>query len=154
MPKQDGTVPYRFGPMEDMTITDSQGNTLKMQNFFPFLFLTNPNVIPSGALTIFGMLAHHRVTGEAVLLPIMAQNYTPDNAEILTAPHDAVRLSVSEQVARFDANEPFELTLRSLDGRCLQASPLALEHTTNLKGAMVAVARFADGRIWVNKVVL
>ena len=154
MPKQDGTVPYRFGPMEDMTITDSQGNTLKMQNFFPFLFLTNPNVIPSGALTIFGMLAHHRVTGEAVLLPIMAQNYTPDNAEILTAPHDAVRLSVSEQAARFDANEPFELTLRSLDGRCLQASPLALEHTTNLKGTMVAVARFADGRIWVDKVVL
>lgn len=154
MPREDSEVPYRFGALDEITIRDSEGETMKMQNFFPFLFLNNPNVNPSGPLTVFGMLARHRTTGEPVLWPVFAQNYQDNANELVLAAASDVQVVSAEGVVRFMAECPFGLTVWDMSGVLLQTSVAMSEHIVSATGAVLAVATFDDGRVWIQKLYL
>lgn len=154
-PRTDSKVPYRFGALDDITITDSTGVSMKMQNFFPFLFLANKEVNPSGDLTVFGMLAKHRTTGEPVLWPLFALNYKPTaNEPVLAAPSD-LRVATEEGVTRFTAEQPVSLFVWDMVGTQLYASTTtATEHVVSAEGAVLVAATFEDGRVWIQKLYL
>lgn len=154
-PRTDSKVPYRFGALDDITITDSTGVSMKMQNFFPFLFLANKEVNPSGDLTVFGMLAKHRTTGEPVLWPLFALNYKPTaNEPVLATPSD-LHIATEEGVTRFTAEQPVSLFVWDMAGTQLYASTTtATEHVVSAKGAVLVAATFEDGRVWIQKLYL
>lgn len=154
-PRTDSKVPYRFGALDDITITDSTGVSMKMQNFFPFLFLANKEVNPSGDLTVFGMLAKHRTTGEPVLWPLFALNYKPTaNEPVLAAPSD-LRIATEEGATRFTAEQPVSLFVWDMAGTQLYASTTtATEHVVSAEGAVLVAATFEDGRVWIQKLYL
>lgn len=154
-PRTDSKVPYRFGALDDITITDSTGVSMKMQNFFPFLFLANKEVNPSGDLTVFGMLAKHRTTGEPVLWPLFALNYKPTaNDPVLAAPSD-LRIATEEGATRFTAEQPVSLFVWDMAGTQLYASTsTATEHVVSAEGAVLVAATFEDGRVWIQKLYL
>lgn len=154
-PRTDSKVPYRFGALDDITITDSTGVSMKMQNFFPFLFLANKEVNPSGDLTVFGMLAKHRTTGEPVLWPLFALNYKPTaNEPVLAAPSD-LRVATEEGATRFTAEQPVSLFVWDMAGTQLYASTTtATEHVVSAEGAVLVAATFEDGRVWIQKLYL
>lgn len=154
-PRTDSKVPYRFGALDDITITDSTGVSMKMQNFFPFLFLANKEVNPSGDLTVFGMLAKHCTTGEPVLWPLFALNYKPTaNEPVLATPSD-LHIATEEGVTRFTAEQPVSLFVWDMAGTQLYASTTtATEHVVSAKGAVLVAATFEDGRVWIQKLYL
>lgn len=154
-PRTDSKVPYRFGALDDITITDSTGVSMKMQNFFPFLFLANKEVNPSGDLTVFGMLAKHRTTGEPVLWPLFALNYKPTaNEPVFAAPSD-LRVATEEGVTRFTAEQPVSLFVWDMAGTQLYASTTTTtEHVVSAEGAVLVAATFEDGRVWIQKLYL
>lgn len=153
--RTDSKVPYRFGALDEITITDSTGVSMKMQNFFPFLFLANKEVDPSGDLTVFGMMAKHRTTGEPVLWPLFALNYqSTANEPVLASPSD-LRVATEEGVTRFTAEQPVSLYVWDMAGTQLYASTAtATEHVVSVEGSVLVAATFEDGRVWIQKLYL
>ena len=128
---------------------------MKMQNFFPFLFLANKEVNPSGDLTVFGMMAKHRTTGEPVLWPLFALNYqSTANEPVLASPSD-LRVATEEGVTRFTAEQPVSLYVWDMAGTQLYASTAtATEHVVSVEGTVLVAATFEDGRVWIQKLYL